>query len=317
MNGRIYDGRLGRFLQADPQIQEPNNSQSLNRYSYVINNPLSYTDPTGYNFLKKYWRAIVAIVATVIIGPAAQFFLGNLAGGAFTGFIAGSIATGSLKGAVAGAFSGGMFGTIGAHYGDTWNMGRVGVNSLAGGVSAEVAGGRFKDGLKLSLATSLFRMSWEYTKEITNTYKLTACRVGKSVCYYNKWGDLVTDGGRGFEQIDNTDPGKGNWLTASGMSEEGAGFDPTIPDHAYSENSNFGRFINLTSKPHDYYNSNLSRYFGFEGYDVDTGMWLQGNETYNSLFQVYSFGAMLPAAIHTSVAMMQPYSYLLIQEKAQ
>ncbi|MEJ6477041.1 RHS repeat-associated core domain-containing protein, partial [Pseudoalteromonas piscicida] len=50
MNGRIYDPTLGRFLQADPHIQAPTNSQSYNRYSYVLNNPLSYTDPSGYFF---------------------------------------------------------------------------------------------------------------------------------------------------------------------------------------------------------------------------------------------------------------------------
>ncbi len=51
MNGRIYDPTLGRFMQADPIVQAPDNLQSLNRYSYVFNNPLSYTDPTGYRGL--------------------------------------------------------------------------------------------------------------------------------------------------------------------------------------------------------------------------------------------------------------------------
>ena len=50
MNGRIYDPTLGRFLQADPHIQAPMNSQNYNRYSYVLNNPMSYTDPSGYLF---------------------------------------------------------------------------------------------------------------------------------------------------------------------------------------------------------------------------------------------------------------------------
>ena len=45
MNGRVYDPDLGRFLSADPVIQFPGYSQSYNRYSYVLNNPLSYTDP--------------------------------------------------------------------------------------------------------------------------------------------------------------------------------------------------------------------------------------------------------------------------------
>jgi len=48
MNGRAYDYNLGRFLSVDPIIQFPANSQSLNPYSYLMNNPMSGTDPTGY-----------------------------------------------------------------------------------------------------------------------------------------------------------------------------------------------------------------------------------------------------------------------------
>ena len=48
MNGRVYDPELGRFMSADPFVQAPYNSQSYNRYSYVFNNPLSFTDPSGY-----------------------------------------------------------------------------------------------------------------------------------------------------------------------------------------------------------------------------------------------------------------------------
>lgn len=47
MNGRVYDPLIGRFISPDPWIQDPKNSQSYNRYSYVWNNPLRYTDPTG------------------------------------------------------------------------------------------------------------------------------------------------------------------------------------------------------------------------------------------------------------------------------
>ncbi len=48
MNGRAYDYNLGRFLSVDPFIQFPENSQNLNPYSYIMNNPMSGTDPTGY-----------------------------------------------------------------------------------------------------------------------------------------------------------------------------------------------------------------------------------------------------------------------------
>lgn len=45
---RWYDPITGRFLQPDPIVPEPGNPQSLNRYAYVLNNPLRYTDPTRH-----------------------------------------------------------------------------------------------------------------------------------------------------------------------------------------------------------------------------------------------------------------------------
>jgi hypothetical protein len=48
MNGRVYDPTLGRFISADPTVPDPFNSQSYDRYSYVYNNPLASTDPSGF-----------------------------------------------------------------------------------------------------------------------------------------------------------------------------------------------------------------------------------------------------------------------------
>ena len=50
MNGRLYDPVLGRFLSPDNYVQLPDFSQSFNRYSYCLNNPLKYTDPSGELF---------------------------------------------------------------------------------------------------------------------------------------------------------------------------------------------------------------------------------------------------------------------------
>ena len=50
-NARFYDPLLGRFTSPDKLIPNPNNSQDLNRFSYVRNNPIRYTDPSGNKIL--------------------------------------------------------------------------------------------------------------------------------------------------------------------------------------------------------------------------------------------------------------------------
>ncbi len=50
MNGRVYDPAIGRFLSADPYVNGIDASQGWNRYAYVTNNPLAYTDPSGFDF---------------------------------------------------------------------------------------------------------------------------------------------------------------------------------------------------------------------------------------------------------------------------
>jgi len=58
MNGRIYDPEITRFLSPDPFIQDPYNIFNYNRYSYCLNNPLKYTDPSGYNFIRNLIQRI-------------------------------------------------------------------------------------------------------------------------------------------------------------------------------------------------------------------------------------------------------------------
>ncbi|MBY5922769.1 FG-GAP-like repeat-containing protein [Ferrimonas balearica] len=158
MNGRIYDPTLGRFLQADPNIQAPNNLQNYNRYSYVLNNPMSYTDPSGFFFkklfkaIKKYWRQIAAIAISVWL-PGAGGLLANAFGignvvvqGAITGFVAGGVATGSLKGALVGAFTGAAFGALHGWDVQGFNLGKVAAHGAVGGVSSVLQGGKFGHG---------------------------------------------------------------------------------------------------------------------------------------------------------------------------
>ena len=81
MGGRVYDPEIGRFLSPDPFVQFPASTQGFNRYAYVSNNPLSYTDPSGY-FLKKLMK---------VAGIGMNFIPGwTLMGNAFIhGFVSG------------------------------------------------------------------------------------------------------------------------------------------------------------------------------------------------------------------------------------
>ena len=48
-NARFYDATIGRFASADSIVPDYKNPQELNRYTYCLNNPLKYTDPTGHD----------------------------------------------------------------------------------------------------------------------------------------------------------------------------------------------------------------------------------------------------------------------------
>ena len=50
MNGRLYDPVIARFFSPDNFVQLPEFTQSYNRYSYCLNNPLKYVDTTYENY---------------------------------------------------------------------------------------------------------------------------------------------------------------------------------------------------------------------------------------------------------------------------
>lgn len=85
MNGRLYDPLLGRFLSPDNYVQLPDNSQSYNRYSYCLNNPLKYIDPSGdYALIDDICSALFG----GIINLSLYVFQGNFDGNIFKCFAA-------------------------------------------------------------------------------------------------------------------------------------------------------------------------------------------------------------------------------------
>jgi RHS repeat-associated protein len=176
MNGRLYDPELGRVLSGDPIIQEPENAQNYNRYSYVINNPLSLTDPSGYswwsknvtkkvskfvknvgNTFTKAWKKTTkwlaenewaSIAVTVIVGIVSMG-VGLAAVAAWNGV---SLGLGGALTALTStaALSGGMGALIGGGFGSLVMAGAIG-GALAGGVNAALAGGDLGDIFKGAL----------------------------------------------------------------------------------------------------------------------------------------------------------------------
>ena len=103
MNGRVYDPLVGRFLSADPYIQSPGNLQSYNRYSYVMNNPLGYTDPSGYSWWTKIRNIVIRVAAAVADAYGCSGYC-SAAVGAYQGY---------QSGGVGGAITGGIGGYVG------------------------------------------------------------------------------------------------------------------------------------------------------------------------------------------------------------
>jgi len=185
-------------MQADPHIQAPMNSQSYNRYSYVLNNPLSMTDPSGF-FFKKLLQAIAkipilnaAIHVVLNLIPGCQYWCSAVFSAATTYAV-----TGSLKAAFTSAVvslaspGGGSYGAIAAtavigglaskaqsgNFGHGfWSAGlgaalggriktgnayaNVAVAALIGGTISKATGGKFSNGAQTWAFSAAMAQDW-------------------------------------------------------------------------------------------------------------------------------------------------------------
>ena len=177
MKGRIYDPIICRFLSADPYVQDPTNTQSLNRYSYCVNNPLALTDPTGFGwwhnlihhfehflheighalesiFENRYFQTAIAIMLTFVGMPEWSLALCEGFYGAFNTAIAGGDLGDVLKaGLIAGI--GSEFNSltkglnVGAFGSSAW-LEDVALRGLEGGGIRVIEGGSFANGFLTS-----------------------------------------------------------------------------------------------------------------------------------------------------------------------
>lgn len=158
MGGRVYSALIGRFMSPDVMTQLALNSQSYNRYAYVLNNPMKLIDPTGFDFFGDLWDfvtkpfrwageqldkvgrwvsanwKIIVIVAVAIAAPYAISALWGLTNaiaigaitGAAVGATSGALYGGTIhdivQGAAMGAITGAITGSVGHAYGESYGV---------------------------------------------------------------------------------------------------------------------------------------------------------------------------------------------------
>jgi RHS repeat-associated protein len=312
MNGRVYDPLIGRFLSADPVIQVPLLLQSYNRYSYVLNNPLSLVDPTGFSwlsslfhavghFLSRYWRPIVAIIAVAITyGQIVNWIeAANLAAGApialdagewvvvyaASGLVGGAI-MGGFQGAVTGAITGAMFGLVAGVYGNSWSFGRFASTGLAGGLSSEISGGSFTRGVELGLALAAIQWGAYQMRESMieqsqkNQYGLNegGPSEGWNGDHFKLGGARAAYGNTSIGQVD---------VAPFGGAQGGPGYLAGVG--AYSSGSWEDSLIESFAGPHDWLSSLGYTSAGNAAAWTQTGLG-------PTIFNVYSGIALFPAA---------------------
>jgi RHS repeat-associated protein len=326
MNGRVYEPTLGRFMSADPNVQFAGFSQSYNRYSYSLNNPLSFTDPSGYG-IRDFFRslddavrhpgdaqALYAVIRNRPDGGAHDRYImshswARAAGYAVAAYYGGAYATAFISGyetylaggsnsdifrasatsyVTSSAFSG--VGAASSAVGGAWGVViKIDGSAAVGCASSQASGGSCRQGAMFSGGFAAADALYQYATITTDGLKQTACDAGQSICQSNEWNELRTDGAREPDTTYNPD-GNSNWLTESGMANEASGqhiYDP----NGMLANKHVARFINHVSKIHDFFNSvNYS----------SGGLYLTRGVTFDSVFQLYSFAGMPVAGALTA-----------------
>ncbi|MBW3518531.1 RHS repeat-associated core domain-containing protein [Flavobacterium sp. NKUCC04_CG] len=155
MNGRIYDPLLRRFLSPDNYVQDHTNTQNYNRYGYVLNNPLLYTDPSGESF-----------VAAVVIGVAVAVVVNSLSNLVNEVPFWYGIGKSAVMGGVSGAISFGI-GSVAVSAGSNAIIVQSALHGVSGGIMSEIEGGTFISGFASGAVSSLVGSAFSSTGNTT------------------------------------------------------------------------------------------------------------------------------------------------------
>ncbi|OJW78508.1 MAG: hypothetical protein BGO69_00545 [Bacteroidetes bacterium 46-16] len=161
MNGRLYDPLTCRMYSPDPVLIDNTSSQQYNKYTYALNNPLKYTDPSG-NFIPLIAAVGAVAVSAWVSGVVSWYQSGDFVSGAIIGGAASvislgvgscfaassSVAAAAISGAASGAASGLAVGmTTSIISGNSWEdalfdgLRSAGINGAISAVTSGLAQG--------------------------------------------------------------------------------------------------------------------------------------------------------------------------------
>ncbi len=132
MNARLYDPKLGRMLSVDNFVSVPSSAMGYNRYTYALNNPISYVDPSGNE----------PITVAIIIGAAVGAYMyGGAAVGALSGYVGGTVATSGIPFAnTVGIGAASFTNSVGTYF---YTGGRTDISLSLGAASYNFSKGQF------------------------------------------------------------------------------------------------------------------------------------------------------------------------------
>jgi RHS repeat-associated protein len=309
---RYYDPILGRFISADTIVQNPFDPQSLNRYSYCINNPLKYTDPTGHGWWDVVINAAVgAVVGAIAAGIASDWNGDAMLKGAGVGAVAGMVG-GAVGGAVSGAMTGAGYSTAVSSV-----VGGMAGGAAAGATASAMYGGNVWQGAMYgaiggaafgAIGAYYGDSYWGWDRVVVSglagggVNELAGGRFMDGFMFaavpvaaralYNDWVNYDSTWGSGGDVVEKKylDP------PVRGANNVGTQGEPLNPNGWFNEGGRVSRFanripgINAVGGLHDVFQITIDRYLG------------------NFARNVFNVPGMLPAAAITYSALVTDYS---------
>jgi len=206
MNGRVYDANIARFLSPDPMLQAPNNALNYNRYSYCMNNPLLYTDPSGeYALIDDL--IVMGVGGLINLGVNALQGNVNSWGEGIGYFVTGAAAaevtiyTGPVAGGAVLGIGNDLTNQISNNGIENVNVGQTVFAGFMGGATAYVGGqitgfvSPYISGLTSKIASPVIQQS--LTQGLTNATSGFVLGTGISLLNGNDWQTALSDGGQG------------------------------------------------------------------------------------------------------------------------